>query len=97
MWKITKNHLVPDKEGYLNPKEDIFTNVNIESSNFRSNVLLPFEFKIYDDDNQIYYSGFANSCDDQKAFSPLDSYAGPNDGCTYIKYKNPDTNQWVTL
>lgn len=39
-------------------------------------------FKMYDDDNTLYYEGRAIDCD----FEPLDHYGMPNAGCTSIWY-----------
>lgn len=39
-------------------------------------------FKMYDDDNELYYEGRAINCD----FEPLDDYGTPNAGATSIWY-----------
>jgi hypothetical protein len=43
-------------------------------------------FKMYDDDGEHYYSGYAK----EEEFYPLDDYGMPNAGCTEIKYRQAD-------
>jgi hypothetical protein len=57
---------------------------------------LNFKFRLLDDDGIIYAYGYADSCDDEKAFQPLDRYM-PDYGCTEIQYKNPISGKWETL
>jgi len=44
---------------------------------------LPVQFRMYDDDGNLYYSGRMKIED----FDPLDDYGMPNAGCTYLKYR----------
>ncbi len=81
MWKITKDHI-------CNGDDD-----NIKSSNFKEDVKLPFEFKMYDDDGELYYEGKTNY---NYTFAPLDDFGMPNAGCTDIKYIY-DGNKWKSL
>ena len=39
-------------------------------------------FKLYDDDDNLYYEGFMQEAD----FDPLDDFGMPNSGCTYLMY-----------
>lgn len=43
-------------------------------------------FRLKDDDGEIYYRGLANDAWTENAFSPLDDFGMPNDGCTEIEY-----------
>ena len=52
--------------------------------------LVPFEFRLLDDDRNIYYVGRAGDWD----FDPLD-WAKPHAGCTEIQFK--DSERWETL
>ncbi|WP_103110968.1 hypothetical protein [Brevibacillus reuszeri] len=61
-----------------------------------SNPDMPHEFRLLDDDDNIYGYGFSRSCDDEDAFAPLDHY-GPLYGCTEIQYYNRDKMKWETL
>jgi hypothetical protein len=38
----------------------------------------PFEFRMYDDDGLLYYSGKSS---EYATFDPLDDYGAPNAGC----------------
>lgn len=47
-------------------------------------------FKLYDDDDNCYYTGyFFGDADSEDAFEPLD-WATRDAGCTYIKYRQPN-------
>lgn len=47
-------------------------------------------FKLYDDDDNCYYTGyFYGDADSEDAFIPLD-WAARDAGCTYIKYRQAD-------
>lgn len=53
-------------------------------------------FKMFDDDDNIYFEGFLigdNTGHD--GFMPLDNYGTPAAGCSYIKYKVEGT--WEVL
>ena len=43
-------------------------------------------FKMYDDDGEHYYSGYAK----EEEFYPIDDYGMPNAGATEIKYRQPN-------
>lgn len=51
-------------------------------------------FKMYDDDGELYYSGYAKPDAD---FDPLDDFGMPNAGCTRIDYHNNKTDRYETL
>ncbi|HEX9135391.1 MAG TPA: hypothetical protein VF905_00415 [Nitrospirota bacterium] len=47
-------------------------------------------FKLYDDDDNCYYTGyFFGDADSEDAFQPLE-WATYDAGCTYIKYRQPN-------
>jgi hypothetical protein len=77
--KVTDDFSLPSRVGYGNFKGDPNE--------------LPHEFKLYDDDNELYYEG---RCSSDESFQPLD-WAEGDAGCTYIKYKNPKTGTWEIL
>lgn len=54
-----------------------------------------YAFRLYDDDNNLYFSGLATSRDDEAAFGPLDFAEGAY-GCTEIQYRQ-DNASWETL
>lgn len=85
MWIVTRDHL-DNKD------------VKVCSVDYKDE-LRPFlteEFRMYDDDDNLYYSGFSDDGDTEDAFAPLDDYGMPNAGCTYIQYKNLE-GEWETL
>lgn len=57
---------------------------------------LDYKFRLLDDDKIVYAYGYADSCDDEKAFGPLDYYQSLY-GVTEIQYKNPKTGIYETL
>jgi hypothetical protein len=46
----------------------------------------PYEFKLYDDDEELYFIGYSNDNSSERAFRPLDTI-GASYGCTEIKYR----------
>lgn len=54
-----------------------------------------FKFRLLDDDKEVYYIGFSDDCDSERAFEPLDMF-GAADGCTEIQYLNK-RGKWETL
>lgn len=54
-----------------------------------------FKFRLLDDDGQVYYEGYSNDKDSEKAFMPLDNFGMPNAGCTEIQYW--ENGKWETL
>lgn len=54
-------------------------------------------FRMYDDDDEHYYSGrFIGDDDSEDGFFPLEQFGTPNAGCTRIDYGR-DGGKWVTL
>lgn len=51
-------------------------------------------FRMFDDDGELYYSGYAKPDAD---FDPLNNFGMPNAGCTEIQYYNSKTDQYETL
>jgi len=60
------------------------------------------KFKMYDDDDELYYSGIIaysspSLMGSELGFAPLDDFGMPNAGCTYIKYWNSKREIWEVL
>lgn len=56
------------------------------------------QFKIYDDDDELYYTGRfvpADLSDGEEGFGPLDDFGMPNAGATTIRYRR--AHGWETL
>ena len=47
---------------------------------------LKYQFRLLDDDDEIYYEGKSDVCDSEKAFDPLDDFGRGYAGCTAIHY-----------
>ena len=55
-------------------------------------------FKMYDDDNILYYEGFlVGDKESEDGFWPLEDYGTPNAGAVHIEYLNDKTGKWETL
>ena len=52
-----------------------------------------YEFKMYDDDGNLYYEG---RCLSNDHFGPMDDFGEENAGCTEIRYRQ-DNGKWETL
>jgi hypothetical protein len=74
MWIISKD-IIDDGEA-----------VGVRSVDHTEGAELKYKFKMYDDDNILYYEGLSDDCDSEKAFSPLDDFGTGNAGCTEIHY-----------
>ena len=72
-WIITTDHLDGSANGVSGPH-----NADPKLSDN------PVKFQMFDDDNELYYSGVLYG-KDATGFEPLDDYGTPNDGCTIIK------------
>jgi len=79
-WVITKDHV--SSETY-HP----MTEPQIE----RAEKTLPYQFKLYDSDGELYFEGLS---DDSESYYPLD-WAIANHGCTDIEYL--EDGNWVAL
>lgn len=58
-----------------------------------------YEFRLLDDDDEVYYEGLCKDLNDQcedNAFDPLD-WAMSNAGCAYMQYRKRGSKQWQTL
>lgn len=58
-----------------------------------------FEFRLYDDDNELYYEGLCKDLDDadeEQAFAPLD-WAMADVGATRMDYRKKGDTEWQTL
>lgn len=100
-WVITEDHLYKsvytdnsfDNEAgtagpYYSPA--ILTNgLNDPMSDIYANA---YEFRMYDDDGELYYTGLLATLEDEPdtdaLMAPLYDFGGPNAGATRIKYTN---------
>ena len=99
MWIITKDHAFdPDlersKEGTMCAPEvphGVHLPYDATAKEIKSKGT---HFKIYDDDGELYYSGYST---DDSSFSPLLDFAQPYAGATEIRYRNKETGKYETL
>ena len=77
---ITKNHPSVTDDGKLKIRTD-----------FVKTKEMKYKFRLYDDDGELYFSGYSSKMD---SFVPLDYY-GENFGCTRIDYYNE--KKWSML
>jgi len=86
MWIITEDII---EEGRLNGyTSDDYVEIEFESSE-------TFKFRLLDGDDILYFKGESDDCDSEKAFEPLDFFAGYA-GCVSIQYLN-SKNEWEIL
>ena len=73
--------------------------VSVCSRNFSEEKVmqLTHRFRLLNDDGQIHGEGVANSCDDDKAFGPLDDFGQGAWGCTAIEYWSESSQRWEML
>lgn len=60
---------------------------------------LPYEFRLLDDDGELYFSGKCgdlDNADQDHAFAPLD-WAMNDSGCTRMDYRKVGEKEWKTL
>jgi hypothetical protein len=96
-WFIFRDHL-EDREfwevgGAMTLGEAQAWKFNSEHAQPREEMI---PFRLYDDDGELYYSGWTNLGDQGEAdcFAPLD-WAGPYAGCTEMQILQD--GKWVTL
>lgn len=70
--------------------------VDIQSVDYEEGSELPYKFRLYDDDDNLYFEGSSDDRDSEAGFDPLDDYGMPDSGCTYIQYLQDD-GSWETL
>lgn len=88
-WLITDDHLAaPHAEpgtyqnavGVFGGNDTPFTPEEIRT--------LGLWFKMYDDDGELYYSGYCLCDEGESLFNPLDDFGLPNAGASEIHYRN---------
>ena len=93
LWRVHSDHL----EG----KEVSVSNVNIVDFSATVAHGSPMDFKMYDDDGELYYTGQMVCLDGSDPFcsldifAPLDDYGRPNAGCTELRVFREGT--WVVI
>ena len=91
MWMLTCDFISTDApEGRC---------VSVCSRNFSEGKahLLTHRFRLLDGDGIVCGEGVASSCDDDKAFDPLDDIGEGAWGCSAIEYWNEPLQRWEVL
>lgn len=78
MWIITRDIIETESKG-------------VRSKGYRESMPLKYDFRMLDDDENVYYEGKSSS----ESFAPLFAYGAPYAGCTAIQYKT--SGKWITL
>ena len=87
-WIVTKDHLDNREVTVIGPRGCSLTEDELRKGH---------PFKMFDDDGELYYTGFlVGDKDSEEGLMPLDHYWTPNAGCTYIQYKTKN-GKWETL
>lgn len=88
-WIITTDH-VADKDAPAGTNANAAGLEGPSGCDDRTADQLPDSFRMYDDDDNLYYEGKSDCLTNPKApeggFEPLDDFGGPNAGCTRIDY-----------
>lgn len=96
-WVITFDHLDDQKDQTVGPRTAQVTSVE----ELRTAYPMVRKFRMYDDDGELYYTGFIGvSYDDDDTevlFAPLEDYGTPAAGAVRIDYKHLTTGAWETL
>ena len=91
MWMLTRDFVSTDApEGKL---------VLVCSRNFSEEkaARLIHRFHLVNDDGVVHGEGAADSCDDEKAFGPLDDFGTSAWGCSAIEYWSEAEQLWEML
>jgi hypothetical protein len=99
-WILTKDILAETGGGksrvgfgtYASDKDAATRGLMLQSSLLKHE--LPHEFRLKDDDGEIYYEGRSDDNTSEDAFEPLD-WANAGSGCTSIEYLND--GEWEIL
>lgn len=84
-WEVQKSYIEDPNFGKA-------TKVCVKSRHFdKVDFEMPFKFRMFDDDGNLYYEGVASG----KDLEPLYDYGMPNAGCTYIQFF--EDGKWVTV
>ncbi|MDB5384737.1 MAG: hypothetical protein JWM11_383 [Planctomycetaceae bacterium] len=89
MWIITHDFLTPENE------DDCA--VGLSSCDFEDSKResLQYQFRLLDDDGELYYEGLTDDANSENAFDPLDDFGLGYAGCTEIRYLR--NGKWESL
>jgi len=91
MWTLTQDHTSEP------PRSFEFGKICSRSFSEEKSALLVHRFRLLDDDGRVQGEGFSDSCDDEKAFRPLDDFGEGAWGSTAIEFWKEDRGVWQML
>ena len=105
-WLITSDHIADDSAkhpsnanavGMLGPGKSTFWDSHPVSVDSVANHPDAVDFKLYDDDGELYYEGvmILGDGDENDCFGPLDDFGRPNAGAVRLDYL--ENGQWKTM
>lgn len=112
-WIIAEDHLadrmaehgIPSSVGRMRGPKDLVAELKTLAPEAKAARLqqfkdcLNFEFRLYDDDDELYFTGLCRDLDQQSgdsAFEPLD-WATADSGCTRMDFRKKGAETWETL
>jgi hypothetical protein len=94
-WRITYDHLEGESRDVFGPWNTTDEQIEI-LRHPKLNADKLTKFRIYDDDDELYFSGyFFGDSESEEAFGPLDDFGAPDSGATRIDYLRGE--EWETL
>ena len=98
VWLIDRDHLDKKDMVSIGPSQSAFY-VDGESQEklierIKTNPKVK-QFRLFDDDGILYYSGYYVGLDGEFEFAPLDDFGMPHSGCTEIHYL--EDGEWKQL
>ncbi len=110
LWIITHDHIntgegEKSKAGRMRAPRELIELLRTDTPEAKESRIkafrddMNFEFRLYDDDGELYYEGLCKDLDDQceeSAFGPLD-WAMNDVGATTMKYRKVGHAIWQTL
>ena len=91
MWTLTQDHTSEPPHSFEIGK------ICSRSFSEEKSHLLVHRFRLLDDDGRPQGVGFSDSCDDQKAFGPLDDFGEGAWGSTAIEFWKEGRGVWQML
>lgn len=112
-WIITVDHLearmtqhgIPSSVGKMRGPKELVAELKTLAPEAKAarveqfKATLNFEFRLYDDDGELYFTGLCLDLDQQdgdSAFQPLD-WATADSGCTRMDYRKKGDKAWTIL
>lgn len=91
MWTVTQDFTSEPARSFELGK------ICCRSFSAEKSILLVHRFRLLDDDGRVLGEGFSDSCNDERAFGPLDDFGEGAWGCTAIEFWKEDQGIWQML